>query len=374
MQASFVCTSGLNRCRYLTGSESLSVRPHRAVVPTKTVGSKLRRRSIPRACAQDDHHGEKRSGKTNDYQEPLFLTQAVPGDELVRTISANGHVACKVVVASGLVAGCCSLSKASPIASAALGRALVCALLLASGKKDRETVNVEFRGNGPLKTVVAVANGLGEVRGYVGDPKVVLPPSADGKLDVGRAVGSGILAVVRNHPFWKQPYTGLVPIKTGEVAEDVAQYLIDSEQTPSALGAGVFVNRSGGIDVAGGFLVEMLPGCEEESIEIVERNLKNLDKTPSQLLQAGYSGADIVEQLMKDLKPMQLTNGVPRYACSCGMDSLYRTVALIELKELEELLEKEGQIEAICEFCGRMYYLTGDEALEAHANARSGSA
>ncbi|KAA8490280.1 33 kDa chaperonin [Porphyridium purpureum] len=304
-------------------------------------------------------------------EQDLFLNQAVPGDVMVRTIAQNGMVTVKAVRATGLVAGSCSLFQTSPVASAALGRALVCALLLSCGKKSNETLNLEFRCTGPIRSIVAVSNGQGEVRGYVGNPHVVLPPNKDGKLDVGKAVGEGILACVRNHPFWKNPYTGLVPIESGEVAEDVAKYLLDSEQTPSVLGAGVYVNKEGVVSAAGGFLVELLPEADEQTIALLERNVAELGMSPTELIRSGKSPADIVEMLMRDLNPLQLAESTPRYKCSCSTDRVKRTVALIHEDELKSILEEQGKVEATCEFCGRRYNLTEVEAWESFNAARA---
>ncbi|PYD07225.1 redox-regulated molecular chaperone Hsp33, partial [Pseudomonas savastanoi pv. glycinea] len=136
---------------------------------------------------------------------------------------------------TGLVDGAARIQETKPVATAALGRTLICALLLSAGKKSEETVNIEFRGSGPLRTVFASADGLGQVRGYVGDRNVDLPPNSKGKLDVSRAIGEGIVRVTRNHYTWKQPYQGLTRIVSGEVAEDIANYLYQSEQIFSAV-------------------------------------------------------------------------------------------------------------------------------------------
>eukprot|EP00184_Porphyridium_aerugineum_P008479 CAMPEP_0184692516 /NCGR_PEP_ID=MMETSP0313-20130426/968_1 /TAXON_ID=2792 /ORGANISM="Porphyridium aerugineum, Strain SAG 1380-2" /LENGTH=383 /DNA_ID=CAMNT_0027150353 /DNA_START=20 /DNA_END=1171 /DNA_ORIENTATION=- len=337
--------------------------------------SNLKARSrLITCCASHSHSSQPTTSTSQDAElvheprneEAPFLTAPVPGDEIVRTISANGFITCKAVLATGLVSGSCELFRTTPVAAAALGRALICVLLLSAGKKSNETVNIEFRVNGPIRSIVAVSNGLGEARGYVGNPRVDLPPNSQGKLDVARAVGQGLLAVVRRHPLWKQPYTGMISVKSGEIAEDVATYLLESEQIPSALGAGVYV-EGGRVTAAGGYLVELLPGADEESISILERNIANLGMTPTELVRAGKKPAEIVAMIMKDLHPMQLASDVPRYKCSCTIDRLKRTLALIKKEELEDILSKEGRVEAICEFCGRAYYLDPEAARKAHA-------
>mmetsp|Transcript_26520 Transcript_26520/g.103323 ORF Transcript_26520/g.103323 Transcript_26520/m.103323 type:complete len:397 (-) Transcript_26520:81-1271(-) len=374
-----------------------------------------------RCLARCSIRAEDEDGNGSDDRLPAawpMLNRHITGDVTARTIAANGEVSCRVVTATGLVNAAASVQKTSPVASAALGRAMICGLLLSAGKKEGETVQLELRGDGPLKTTVAISNGRGEVRGYVGDPSVVLPPNSEGHLDVGKAVGRGILAVVRNHPMWKNPYTGLTTIVSGEVAEDVASYLADSEQTPSALGAGVLVDKKGEVLAAGGFLVSMLPGATEDSIRIVEQNVQSLNMTPTELIRSGMSAADITGKLMKGLDPLevcssqsycmqelglapncpqaalkssnwlqpfrmiererlltekalnglnapQVAEGYPKYYCSCGRDRVRRTVVLLGRKDIEELIAEQGHVEATCEFCKRCYKLSPEEAMDA---------
>lgn len=311
--------------------------------------------SRPRSRPLPDTHTPRASSDTLPTTD-LFLRGPVPGDRIVRTLSANGHVSARVLLCTGLVSGAARLHHTSPVASAAFGRTLASAVLLASGKKDGETLQLEFRGDGPLRGVTAIANGDGQVRGYVGDGRVDIPPTPAGKLDVGRAVGKGILAVVRNSKYANAPYTGIVPITTGEIAEDVAVYLADSEQTPSALGVGVYVDDAGNVTAAGGFLVQMLPGASEDSIAIVERNLSNLG-TPTDLVRQGRSADHICAAIMDGLHPISFAASSPRYHCKCSPDRVRRTVGLIPEIEIFELLANEGRIEACCEFCGRVWFM-----------------
>lgn len=275
--------------------------------------------------------------------EELFLKGPVPGDRLVRTISASGEVSCRVLTCSGLANGAARLHKTSPVATTAFGRALTCALLLSAGKKDGEQLQIEFRGSGPINGLTAIANGLGEVRGYLGNPRVSIP-LRNGQLDVSTAIGKGVLAVVRSSPFAKAPYTGLVAISSGEVAEDIAQYLAESEQTPSALAAGVYVEPDGVVSAAAGFLVQMLPGASQHATDIVERNVRNIG-TPTEFVRAGKTPEDVVAALMRDLNPMNVASVSPRYFCPCGMDRVKRTVALLSMSDIRRLLEEQGKVE-----------------------------
>eukprot|EP00871_Galdieria_phlegrea_P004298 jgi/Galph1/486/GphlegSOOS_G5231.1 len=295
-----------------------------------------------------------------------FMLKPVPGDEVARTISANGEIAFKSITATGLIDGAARIQGTLPVATAALGRTLMCAILLSAGKKSDETVNVEFRGNGPLRTVMAIADGLGQVRGYVGDPKVDLPPNTKGKLDVSRAIGDGILSVTRNHYSWKQPYQGLVKIVSGELAEDVASYLYESEQINSAVGAGVFVSQDGSVSAAGGYLVQLLPGASEETCNKLERNLYAMKHSPTEMIRAGMNAVDIIEELAKGFEIQQIHLSKPIYRCPCSIDRVERTVALLPKSEIEDIISTVGKLEIKCEFCNRLYHLTLEEVEKIH--------
>lgn len=283
-------------------------------------------------------------------------------------MSSNGEVTVRAVSATGLVAASCHLHRTSPVASAAFGRALLSGLLLAAGKKGAETTQIELRGDGPLRGIMVVANGVGEVRGYVGEPRVVLPPKADGSLNVGAAVGRGVLAVVRNAPHYKRPFTGLTAIVTGEVGDELAEYLASSEQTPSALGVGVGVGADGRVSSASGFLVQVLPGASEESVATVERNVKALSEGGV----VGRKAEEMVEVLMAGLSPLTLVETAPRFTCKCSVERVKRTVRLLGRADCEALVAERGSVDATCEFCGHSYGLTGEEVLAMFADGEEG--
>lgn len=304
----------------------------------------MRRTVLATAAGEDE--GNSRSGTdgtdTPAFEE-LFLKGPVPGDRLVRTISASGEVSCRAITSTGIVSGAARLHHTSVVATTAFGRALTCALLLAAGKKDGEHLQVEFRGNGPIGGLTAIANGVGQVRGFLGNPKVDLP-LRNGQIDVSGAIGKGVLAVVRSPPFAKAPYTGLVAISSGEVAEDLTQYLAESEQVPSALAAGVYIERDGTVSAAAGYLVQLLPGASEKTARIVERNVRNVGP-PTELVRQGRTPEDVVDALMTDLNPMNVASVSPRYHCPCGIQRVKRTVALLSTTEINDLLKKYGKLE-----------------------------
>jgi len=315
-----------------------------------------------------------------------FMLAPVDGDEFVGMVADNGEATFKAIVATGLVRGATSMQKTSPVASAALGRAMICTLLLSQGKKEgemygekgRETIQLDFRGDGPLTQVFALGDSAGEVRGYVAQPKVHLPLNEVGKLDVAKAVGKGFITVVRNNPFWQQPYTGITSIVSGEIAEDIAHYLTESEQTPSALGAGVLVSADSEIvTAAGGWLVQMLPGASEETIAQVEKNIMALNASPTQLISSGKTAHEICAALsagLRDEEKIETYSMRPRFTCKCNIDKVYRTIALLPRAEMEETLAQEGEIEVKCEFCKRTYSLKGPELAEAYESSSTDDA
>jgi len=280
------------------------------------------------------------------------------GDVLVRTLSVDGSVGVRALIGTGLVREGATRHGASATAGNALGRVLLGAVLLASGQKD-ETVQIQFRGDGPLGTLTAIADGAGQVRGFAANPRAE-PPLRDGKLDVGGAVGSGPLAVVRYRPGWREPYSGIVPIQSGEIASDLAHYLAESEQKPSALALGVFHESDGRVRAAGGFLVQALPDADEESVRRVDTVVRGLPPV-TQLLQEGLDAADLAELLLAGVGARELHASRPRFACPCSRERVLRAMVLLGREELRDLQRSGETLETHCRFCGERYLLSGDE-------------
>ena len=280
-------------------------------------------------------------------------------DEVVRTLSLDGGVGVRALVATRLVDEAVRRHRPSPTAALALGRMLMGAVLLAAGKKEGETVQIQLRGDGPLGPVTAIADSAGQARGFASRPDVDALPGVV-PLDVGGAVGRGHLAVVRYHPSWREPYTGIVGLQSGEVAEDLTRYLAESEQTPSAVALGVQLSRDGGVEAAGGFLVQALPGAREETVEILEENTRALPN-PSALIRDGLSADDMASRLLAGIGGRDLHRSRPAFHCPCGQERAAQTVRLLEAREVGELQARGETLEIRCEFCGDQYRVAPEE-------------
>ncbi|MBW4658997.1 MAG: Hsp33 family molecular chaperone HslO [Drouetiella hepatica Uher 2000/2452] len=278
-------------------------------------------------------------------------------DQLVRATAAEGGIRIVGVITTRLTEEARQRHQLSYVATAALGRTMSAGLLLVSSMKRAESrVNLRVRGNGPLEGILVDAGLDGTVRGYVGNPKVELPPNEKGKLDVGGAVGSqGFLYVVRDVGYG-YPYSSTVELVSGEIGDDITHYLVSSEQTPSALIVGVFVGATG-VSAAGGLLVQVLPKAarDEALVEKLESRIAALSGfTP--LLQAGKSLPQIFEDLVGDmgLEIFPETQMV-RFHCGCSFDRVLGALKILGKDELIDIIDKEGEAEAICEFCGQIY-------------------
>ncbi len=275
---------------------------------------------------------------------------------MVRTVSAAGDVAVRVIVATELVAEASARHGTSPTASAALGRTLMGTALLAAARKDGETLQIQVRGDGPLGQVTAISDHQARVRGYVQNP-TAHPPPREGKLDVGAAVGSGILAVVRHHPSWREPYRGIVELVSGEIARDLAHYLTESEQSPAALGLGVFVRADGSIGAAAGYLIQALPGAKLEALARLEATIRRLP-TPTEMVRSGDDADAILQRVLGVDGSRERHRSTPRFHCSCDLGRIHRAVTLLGRDHVLEIAEADGGLELRCEFCRDTYRLS----------------
>ncbi|MCQ2372823.1 MAG: Hsp33 family molecular chaperone HslO [Phascolarctobacterium sp.] len=244
----------------------------------------------------------------------------------------------------------------SHLASAALGRAMNGALLMAATMKDNERISLRFKGDGPIGEIVADAEG-NKVRGYVENPDVFLPLK-NGKLDVGGAVGAGNIIVTR-YLQNAEPFTGYCELDDGEIASDLTKYLYVSEQTPSSVALGVLVDKEGEVTAAGGYFIQAMPGCADEVLEKLE---DNVNRTPyvTQLLELGYSGEKIIKLLARDLD-LDVKESIPvEFQCRCSRERILAAMGGLDKKALEEIAQDEVT-EAHCQFCNTTYSFSQEE-------------
>lgn len=291
-----------------------------------------------------------------------------PPDALARALSADGRISVRTLVGTGVAAEGARRHETGALATAALGRTLLgCALLGSLGKGD-ETVQLHFSGNGPLRSMVAISDADGRVRGNVAEPRAELP-LAGGGLDVARGIGLGRLSVLRYAPSWREPYTGIVPIVSGEVAEDLALYLTESEQTPSAVGLGLRLGSGGDrveVEAAGGFLAQVLPGSGDAPLDRLEANVAELGSVSDRIF-AGTTASDLALRLLDGLGGRLLDEAEPRFHCDCA-NRVERAVTLIGDDALAEHIASGEPIEVRCEFCASVHLVDAERA-RAHGTA-----
>ncbi|MEC4805100.1 MAG: Hsp33 family molecular chaperone HslO [Jaaginema sp. PMC 1079.18] len=279
-------------------------------------------------------------------------------DQLIRATAADGGIRAVGVITTRLTQEARQRHNLSYVATAALGRAMSCGLLLASSmKREDSRVNLRIKGDGPLGGLLVDAGLDGTVRGYVTNPGVELPPNAKGKLDVGGAIGhNGYLYVVRDVGYG-YPYSSTVELVSGEVGDDVAHYLVASEQTPSALLVGVFVG-SEGVSAAGGILLQILPKAarDEALVETLEARVSQLSGfTP--LLRQGKTLPEIFQDLLGDLGLMIFPEiQMVRFSCRCSFNRVLGALKLLGADELQDMIDKDNGAEATCDFCGEVYH------------------
>lgn len=310
--------------------------------------------------------------------EPATLSvrarESAAPDALVRTISRSGSLAVKVVMASELVGEALSLRPYAPTAGNALGRAMMGALLIAAGSAPEdadeanvESVQIQLRGDGPLGGVTAIADSRARVRGTVRHPGVELVRE-DGRPDIAGALGLGPLNVVRHRPRWRSPYTGTVPLVSGEIAGDLTLYLTESEQIPSAMGLGVAFGP-GMQDVAAcGFLVQVMPDATEEDVAQMEQNVGGMPGLAS-LLEGPLDADQLIDRLLIGLDSRERQAATPRFHCPCTRERARRTLALLEPEEIAQMVSRDESQEIVCDFCGQTYEIAASEMTEVAESA-----
>ena len=289
-------------------------------------------------------------------------------DRIVRAISADGNIKIAAVTSRDLTEKARQIHKTLPVATAALGRTLAATSILGNALKGgNASVTVRINGGGPLGSIIAVSDSMGNVRGYVQDAMVNLPLREDGKLNVGGAVGcDGMLTVIKDLGM-REPYVGSTKLISGEIAEDFTAYYVESEQTPTACALGVLVDTDQSVLAAGGYVVQLLPGAPDSIAEKLEQNVIEAGAITGMLTRMSIE--EVIETVLKGFEPKILESDPVEYRCYCSRDKVAGALAGIGKEELADI-EKEGKpIEVTCQFCDSVHIFTVDEIREIAANA-----
>ena len=281
-------------------------------------------------------------------------------DRIIRATAAEGNIKMAVISARDMVQRAREIHNCSPTASAALGRTLCAASMMGNMmKEENASLTIRINGNGPINGIVAVSDSMGYVRGYVGDPAVDLPLRQDGKLNVGGAVGKDGMLTVSKDIGLREPYIGSVELVSGEIAEDVTAYLLESEQVPSACGLGVLVDTDTSIKAAGGFIVQLMPGADENLISKLEDNIFFMDQLTTILDEDGAE--KVFEQVLNGIEYHIVSSEEVGYRCFCSRERVEKAVACIDKNELHSMIDGNSNIEVGCQFCDAKYIFTPDE-------------
>ena len=277
-------------------------------------------------------------------------------DYIVRATAADSQVRAFAITSGELVEEARKRHNTSPVATAALGRLLTGGAMMGSMmKNETDVLTVKVRGNGPLEGITVTADSHANVKGYVENPDVMLPPK-NGKLDVGGAVGIGIMQVNKDMGL-KEPYVGDTMLVTSEIAEDLTYYFASSEQVPSSVGLGVLMEKDNTVKCAGGFIIQMMPFAKEDTVAKIEENLKMVTSV-TELLDKGYTPEQILKELLGNVG-LEITDTIPtQFYCNCSKERVEKAVASIGRKDIQEMIDEGKDIEVKCHFCNSAYHYT----------------
>lgn len=285
-------------------------------------------------------------------------------DEIVRAMTRDGLVKAVSITGTALVERARQIHTTLPTATAALGRALLGASMMGDMLKEEQgSLTLQIKGGGPLGTVLAVSDCGGNVRGYVQNPHVPLLEKRPGKLDVGAAVGtSGTLTVIKDIGL-KEPYVGSIGLFSGEIADDLAMYFVESEQIPTACALGVLIGTDQSVTAAGGYLIQLLPGAGEDIISRIEAGVQRVGSV-SHVLEGGTDGQGLLQAVLADFDLEILEKHPVEYRCYCSRDRVTRALISMGREELSSLISEQGQADLTCQFCDKVYHYTKDELEE----------
>ena len=281
-------------------------------------------------------------------------------DYIIRATAAQGQIRAFASTTKELAEAARRAHNTSPVATAALGRLLTAAGMIGiTMKGEDDLLTIKIQGDGPIGGLTVTTDSKGDVKGYAFCPDVLLPPNEKGKLDVGRALGNGVLSVIKDIGL-KEPYVGQTILVSGEIAEDLTYYYATSEQTPSSIALGVLMNKNNTVRQAGGFMIQMMPGASDEIIDKLEARLKEITSITS-LLDAGNTPEMVLEHILGDMD-LEINEKVPtRFYCNCSKKRVEKALISTGKKELQDMIDDGKEIEVNCHFCGRSYTFSVEE-------------
>ena len=281
-------------------------------------------------------------------------------DYIVRATAANSQIRAFAIQSKNLVEKARQVHHTSPVATAALGRLLSGAAMMGSMMKgENDILTLQMKGDGPIQGITVTADSHANVKGYVGNPNVIIGPNYAGKLDVGAAIGYGPLSVSKDLGL-KEPYNSQIPLTTSEVAEDLTYYFAKSEQVPSAVGLGVLMSKENTVEQAGGFIIQLMPFAEESVIDILEKKVEEITSVTT-LLEEGYTPEMLLEKLLGDFG-LEILDTLPsQFSCNCSKDKVLKALISIGKKELREMITEGKSIEVHCHFCNTNYEISVEE-------------
>lgn len=283
-------------------------------------------------------------------------------DYILRATAGNGSVRVFVANTRETVEKAFEYHKTSPVISAALGRALTGAAMMGSMLKgEDDMLTLQIKGDGPAGIITVTSDSKLRVKGYAGNPRVDLPLTEEGKLDVKTAIGKGTLTVMKDMGL-KEPYVGQIPLTSGEIAEDLTYYFAKSEQTPSAVALGVLVDRDYTIKQAGGFIIQLMPEADEDTIFSLEIKLHEMEPVTA-MLEKGMTPEDIMDYLIGDLEPNILDRVPVEYYCNCSRERVEKALISLGKKEIAKIIEEDGKATLHCHFCNKDYEFNEEDLM-----------
>ncbi len=284
-------------------------------------------------------------------------------DYIIKATAADGGIRAFAATTRDTVEKARSIHNTSPVVSAALGRLLTAGLMMGSMMKNEEDMlTLSLKGDGPMEGLLVTADSLGHVKGYPFNPLVIIPANSRGKLDVAGAIGRGSLTVISDIGL-KEPYVGTVELVSGEIAEDIAYYYQTSEQVQSAVALGVLLNKENFIDSAGGFIIQLMPGCTDETIDKLQERLSDIEPMTT-MLHRGMSPEDILEKIFDGMN-LEINERLEcMFECDCSRDRVKRALISTGRKEIQDMIDRGANVELECNFCNKIYNFSIDELRE----------